>query len=294
MKISVVMIDGGFRENVHSAKYFSNQDFSSGEYEVIWVEFYDKANQQVANLDNVKVIELKKSGTYHSSYCFNAGIVAAKGEIVVLPDADQIVDRDFLQRVYEQHSVIKNLVCYGFRYDEVEKGLLDGHSIEELKEKCVLKNPSNYGGCLTVRKNILLEINGYEQHDVFETGFHANGLDLYTRFKNMGLPIMWDKELILYHPWHDFTLANATEYNLQKKIINWRALNLQYMALKGIDESKDAYSELKEQVDALLNSKQGATPVWSWTSSEGQSVFFRAKRRMRRLFSSVKSAVGDA
>lgn len=292
MKISVVMVDGGFRENVYSAKYFSNQDFPSDEYEVIWVEFYGKANQQVVDLENVKVIELNRSGIYHSSYCFNAGIVAAKGEIVVIPDADQIVGRDFLQRVYDLHSVNDNLVCYGFRYDEVEQGMLDDHSIEELKKKCVLKNPGNYGGCLTVRKNILLAINGYEQHDVFETGFHANGLDIYTRFKNMGLPIMWDKELILYHPWHDYTLASAKEYNLQKKLINWRGLNLQYMALKGIDESKDVYPELKEQVDELLNSKSAAVQVQSSPSSEAASLFVRIKRKLRRLLSGVKNVFG--
>ena len=109
-----------------------------------------------------------------------------------------------------------------------------------------------------MRKELLLKVNGYEQHESFESGFHANGLDLYTRFKNFGLPIMWDKELILYHPWHDFTLSSAVEYNIQKAIISWRARNLQYMALNGLNESMDTLSTHKREIDMILRPK--ATP----------------------------------
>lgn len=255
MKISVIMVDGGFRENVFAAKYFSDQDFPDDQYEVIWVEYYDKSNEQINEIAKVKTIELNKTGIYHSSYCFNEGIRFASGEIIVIPDADQIVESGFLKRVYENHMKINNLVCYGFRFDEMKKGALKSHEFTELREKCRLKNPSNYGGCLTVRKSVLMSINGYEQHVIFGSGFHANGLDLYTRFKNLGLPIMWDRELVLYHPWHDFTLSNANEYELQKKLIDWRAKNLQYMALKGIDENKDTLKLYREVIEDICDSE---------------------------------------
>ncbi len=251
MKVSVIMVDGGFRENTYGANYFVGQDFPEDQYEIIWVEYYDRVNKKVRDLDGIKIIELGRTGIYHSSYCFNAGISAAKGDVIVIPDADQIVDKSFLKRVYENHSQINNLVCYGFRYDETESGVLQSHDLKDLKKNCKLKNPSNYGGCLTVRRELLLKINGYEQHEAFESGFHANGLDLYTRFKNLGLPIMWDKELILYHPWHAFTLSSAVEYDCQKAIINWRAINLQYMALNGIDKSMDSLPTHKSEIDII-------------------------------------------
>lgn len=239
MKISVIMIDGGFRENIYAAQYFSEQDFSPEEYEIIWVEYFDQPHKDLSNLSKVKVITLNKNDTYHSSYCFNKGIEEAKGEIIIIPDADQIVKPDFLTKVFEIHQRCDDLVAYIYRYDEIRRGALENHSFEELDKKCILKNPTNYGGCLTVAKKWLLEINGYEMHPLFESGFHANGMDIYTRFKNLGLAIKWFKGLKLYHPWHDSTLIAAPQYPLQHKLIEWRKRNLQYLAINGIDVNKN-------------------------------------------------------
>lgn len=239
MKISVIMIDGGFRDNVYSAEYFSRQDFDENEYEVIWVDYFDKPNLKLKEIDKVKVITLNKTDEYHSSYCFNKGIEVAQGELLVIPDADQIVKPDFLTRIWEKHKKCNNLVLYIYRYDEIEEGYLNDLSFEELDKKCILKNPLNYGGCLAVRKKWLMEINGYEMHPIFRSGFHANGLDIYTRFKSLGLPIQWDNELKLYHPWHPTTLAFAPQYEPQKKMIKWKHDNLHYTAINGIDESKN-------------------------------------------------------
>jgi hypothetical protein len=61
----------------------------------------------------------------------------------------------------------ENLVVYPYRYDEEETNKLNNVTFQELESKCVLRNPLNYGGCLSVRKKWLLKINGYEQHDFF-------------------------------------------------------------------------------------------------------------------------------
>jgi len=90
------MIDGQFREKTYGAEYFSRQDFPENEFEVIWVEFYTKVPEHVRAQKNVKVVTLNNPDDkmYHSSYCFNRGIVEAKGELIVIPDADQIVKPD--------------------------------------------------------------------------------------------------------------------------------------------------------------------------------------------------------
>ena len=239
IKISVIMIDGGFRKNIFGAKYFSQQDFLDDEYEIIWVDYFDKMEPEITLNPKIKGITLKKRGIYHSSYCFNKGIERARGEIIVIPDADQIVLPDFLSRVWTLHQEYEKLVVYGYRYDEVQERILKSHDFSELENKCVLKNPLNYGGCLTVRREWLLEMNGYEQHDVFRTGFHANGLLMATRFKNMGLAIQWEPSLKLYHPWHPFTLSGSLEYKSQHQVIAWVKSSMLWRAIQGINPMKN-------------------------------------------------------
>jgi hypothetical protein len=241
MKISVIMVDGGFRESTYGAEYFSRQDFPENDFEVLWVEFYSRVPGSVTEQHKVRVLTLNNppDREYHSSYCFNKGIESARGELIVIPDADQIVKPDFLEKLWEMHSRFGDLVIYTYRYDEIRAGELKSLDWDELEEKCLLVNPINYGGCLSVRKKWLLEINGYEQHRFFSSGFHANGMDVYTRFKNLGLPVMWAPHLKLFHPWHPNTLALVKQYQLQKEVIEWRSRTLQYLALDGLDPGRN-------------------------------------------------------
>jgi len=263
------MIDGGFRENVFAAKYFSRQDFPEKDYEIIWVDYFDQIHPEILSIPKVKTIPLGNTGIYHSSHCFNRGIKVARGEIIVIPDADLIVAPDFLERVWDLHQQYEKLVVYGYRYDEVKEGILESHDFKELEEKCVLKNPLNFGGCMTVRKKWLLQMNGYEQHDVFRTGFHANGKLMSSRFKNMGLAIQWEPSLRLYHPWHPFTLASSLEYKSQFRIIGWVKLNMQWLSIQGIDStvnqtpSSELQNILDEELD-LLN--EAICEQWSISS----------------------------
>ena len=146
---------------------------------------------------------------------------------------------DFLKRVWDIHSRYERLAMYAYRYDEVEQGALGSLDFSELDAKCVLRNPENYGGCLTVRKKWLMEINGYEQHPLFGSGNHANGRDIYTRLKILGLAIQWEPSLELYHPWHPFTLESTSEHACQHKVIAWRRRNMHAQAFQGIDPSRD-------------------------------------------------------
>lgn len=254
------MIDGGFRENTFGAEYFTKQDFPENDYEVIWIEYCGQPNPDVMKNSKVNVVTLNRKGVYHSSYCFNRGIIESKGEIIVIPDADQIVKPDFLSRIWSLHAEYDKLVIYGYRYDEVEKGALKSFGFDELEKKCVMKNPTNYGGCLTVRKKWLLKVNGYEQHPIFQTGYHANGLDMYTRFKNIGLAIQHEPSLKLYHPWHFLTLTTDMRYLAQKKLIDWRKTYMQWQAFDGIDPSinftpPDHINRLLEQEIKKLEGK---------------------------------------
>ena len=129
------------------------------------------------------------------------------------------------------------------RWDEPKEKHTRVISLVHLEKVCILRTPINYGGCLTVRKKWLLEINGYEQHPAFAGGFHVNGNDVYTRLKNLGLHIKWHPTERLYHPWHprplhssedDLKTAEERGY-WQRKIAEERGLALTTRAYFGLD-----------------------------------------------------------
>jgi hypothetical protein len=254
-KISVIMIDGSFRESFHAVDFFCRQTLATEDYELIWVEFYRDINPQlekkISAYPNARIVSLQRTDEiYHSSYCFNAGIKESKGEIIFIPDADVAVEPDFLEKAVNEHEENRKLVMYFYRKEEEESDHREQFTLEYLKKVCTFKNPSNYGGCLSVRKKCLEEINGYEQHPIFGSGFHANGIDMYTRFKNLGLQVMWHPGLLLYHPWHPFNAAGFPVWETQKTITNYRARNLLTHAYQGMEPGKNR--ELPPELEKQL------------------------------------------
>lgn len=254
-RISIIMVDGSFRESFHSIDFFGNQTLPATEYELLWVEYHDRVKShlksKVAQFPNMRIIKLGGDGVYHSSFCFNAGIKASAGELLFIPDADVVVERDFLERVWEEHAKNQRLVMYIYRFNEPEEKHVPYIEIEHLRKVCVLTNPANYGGCVSIRKVWLMEINGYEQHPLFGTGYHANGLDLYTRLRNLGLHVMWHPKLRLYHPWHPLTAMDDTLYRLQRIVIDYRSKNLMTNPFNGIDSTGN--SIIPEELEAKID-----------------------------------------
>lgn len=287
-KMSIVMVDGSFRESYHAIDFFCQQDLPPDEYELIWVEYYDKVNPalaaEVAKYPNARIITLGRTGVYHSSYCFNAGIAASRGELVLIPDADLVAEPDMLRAVWDMHQTDDRLVMYLFRYEEPEELHQAVPTLDHLQRVCTMTSPSNFGACLTVRKRWLETINGYEQHDVFGTGFHANGQDINTRFKNLGLPVMWHPRIKLYHPWHPFTKAADDAYRRQEVVIRYRAVNLLTDAYEGLDPARsrampaDLVEKLAER-ERQLAAKEPSAPK----SPASASFIQRFKQAVRIL-----------
>jgi len=253
-KISVILVDGSYRPHFKAVDTLVNQSFSAQDYEILWFEFYDSIKNELRQKEkkypNFKTYTLNKTGIYHSSFCFNAGIQHAKGELMVIPDADVVFENNFLETIWKEHQKNEKLVMYIHRYDEPQKNRSSTLSWEELEKTCILTNPENYGGCCTVRKKWLLAVNGYEQHEIFRTsGSHANGRDAATRFKNLGLHIMWHPELKMYHPWHPHKSGIKDPYRYQKFVIKHRALKREIYPFLGLDPN------LNRELPAALNKK---------------------------------------
>ncbi len=245
-KISIVMVDGSFRERYDSIDFMARQDFPAEDYELIWVEYFDGIHPDLqSRIDSAsrgrrfRAITLGRSGAYHSSYCFNRGIAEARGELVVIPDADVIAEPGFLSAVWRDHQSSDRLVTYYHRYNEPKDAHHDTVELDHLRSVCELTNPSNHGACLSVRRKWLTEINGYEQSPIFATGFHANDKDVYARLCSLGLMVRWNPEVKLFHPRHDMTGEVTPHYTPQLDVISWRGRTLSTLPFAGLDSSRD-------------------------------------------------------
>jgi len=234
------MVDGGFRENLWTVHSWMNQSLASSNYELIWVDYTDKVPAELEQYSNCRTICLGKTDSPQKlSYCFNEGIRQAKGDIIVIPDADQVCEHNFLELIFNDINVDPNLVLYILRLDQPENFKSDNRDITSLKKTCSLKNTFNYGGCLAVHKKWLIEMNGYEQLPFF-AGYHYNGVDNYLRFKNMGLKIKWHPEARLYHPWHPLpTEESLSTVDDQEEFVKYRSVSWDWMAFDGIDKDKN-------------------------------------------------------
>ena len=242
-KISVVMVDGSFRERYESIEFMAAQSLGPEEFELIWVEYYDTIHpdlqRRIDARPGFKAIALGKSGEYHSSYCFNRGITEARGELIVIPDADVIAEPDFLATVWQDHQQSDELVCYYHRHNEPKEKHRNTICLDHLRDVCELTNPSNHGACLSVRRKWLTRINGYEQSPIFATGFHANDKDVYARLCSLGLMVRWNPGVKLFHPWHDMTGEVTPHYTPQLDVISWRGRTLSTLPFQGMDASRN-------------------------------------------------------
>jgi glycosyl transferase family 2 len=278
IKISVVMVDGSFRERYDSIDFMTGQNVPAEDYELIWVEYFDQISPDLRRrIDaasenrNFRAITLGRDGEYHSSYCFNRGIAEARGELVVIPDADVIAEPDFLQTVWDDHAAADRLVTYYHRYNEPEDRRADGVDLEHLRGVCELTNPSNHGACVAVRRKWLIEINGYEQSPIFATGFHANDKDIYARLCSLGLMVRWNPDVKLFHPWHAMTGEVTPHYKPQLDVISWRGRTLSTLPFRGLASSRNT------------TPPQRYVEIERWLASLDEPKWKRVAGKLRRL-----------
>ena len=278
-RVSIVMVDGSFRERYESIDFMARQDTPVEDYELIWVEYFDRIHPDLQQrIDtaqqsgrNFRAIALGRTGHYHSSYCFNRGIAEARGDLVVIPDADVIVEPDFLQNVRQDHQASDRLVTYYHRYNEPIEQMADDVSLNHLRAVCELTNPSNHGACIATRRRWLIEINGYEQSPIFATGFHANDKDIYTRMCSLGLMVRWNPDVKLFHPWHAMTGEVTPHYKPQLDVISWRGRTLSTLPFEGLDPSRNTTPPKRY------------TEMERWLTSLDQTCRQRVAGKLRRL-----------
>lgn len=223
--ISVATWDAGFRESYHTVDCFARQDIAAGDFEFTWADYYDGVDpvlrEKVEGMGNGRVFEYGGEGDWHLGRCLNAAIRECRGNILVIPDGDVAIADNFLREVARCFRGGARMALYFRRWDEPASAQpCRGSDIAHLKELCRLNNPTNYGGCLALPRACFEEVGGYEEHDLF-SGAGAIGLELYTRLKNAGFPIMWHPSMKIFHPWHEGTMPGEEGYRRKVKMQNW-------------------------------------------------------------------------
>lgn len=279
------MVDGGFRERFHLIDCLNNQTLPRDRYELIWVECFDRIRPELEAKNNVNFILLDRVGKpYSMSHCFNEGIRQSTGDLLVIPDADVFVCSDFLEKILAEHERQVDLIIYFRRYDQSEED--SGPIIlDYLNATCHLEIPTNYGGCITIRKKWMLAVNGYEQHPIFQGLNFTGGKDLYTRLRNLGMAIKWHHLEKLYHPWHPnpkLERMNREKVAAQQECIRRRELSLMRLPYQGLDPRLDSAPDwLPVWLDQWRRTRHQRSN-WAWLPRVAGRI---AKRSLSVLFS---------
>lgn len=129
-KVSFVLLDWNCRESFHSLDYLAKQDAVRSDYEIIWIEYYDRiptalkqrlstsmvetrsgatvkktsgaTGKNIApQIDNWIVMEMPNELYYHKHLMYNVGIAEARGEIIVICDSDAMFEPSFVRTVVD-------------------------------------------------------------------------------------------------------------------------------------------------------------------------------------------------
>ena len=109
-KVSVILIDWSVRESFHSIEYLNRQTAARSDYELIWLEFYDRKPDDLRKLvesgvdglpalDQWIVAGYDRDILYSKHRLYNMGILAAQGEICVICDSDAIFTPTFIEKI---------------------------------------------------------------------------------------------------------------------------------------------------------------------------------------------------
>jgi hypothetical protein len=230
-KVSLVLLDWSCRESYHVLDYLSHQTIPREEYEIVWIEYYDKRAPQIEQkitersvakrpvVDQWLVMGIPKTVYYHKHLMYNVGIVLSTGNIVVFCDSDAIVGQTFVETIIRCFETEPNIVLhldevrnnnkcfYPFNYPTVEQVIgngcinwQDGRTTGVSDAEDVL-HTRNYGACMAALREDLIRIGGADEH-IDYLGHICGPYEMTFRLVNAGKKEVWHPTEFLYHVWH--------------------------------------------------------------------------------------------
>lgn len=225
-RVSFILLDWSVRESPHIIHYLRDQTVDPDDIEVIYLEFYDRFFEGLRTYeDRVDIwaaLEMPRDVYYNKHLMYNAGILLASGDIVVICDLDALVRPGFVERIIRGFEQDPNIVLhldqfrsmrrdfYPFNFPSVEQvvgeGCINnaGGVTAGLRDREDALHTRNYGACFCAKRTDVIAIGGADMHLDY-LGHVCGPYDMTFRLHNMGRRIVWADDEFLYHTWHPGT-----------------------------------------------------------------------------------------
>ncbi|MCK4276200.1 MAG: putative sugar O-methyltransferase [Phycisphaerae bacterium] len=229
--VSIILLDWSCRESAHTIDYLNEQDIPREQYELLWIEYYDRRWDKIAArnaaaeaegkppaIDQWLILNVPREVYYHKHLMYNVGFCYAHGRIVVICDSDAVYAPSFVRTIIEAFEENPSIVLhldqvrnfkhgyYPFNYppiDEIMAGadnVRDGKTIGLLDTQDPLHS-RNYGACFAARREDVISIGGSDEH-IDYLGHCCGPYDLTFRLINAGKRELWHPTEWVYHVWH--------------------------------------------------------------------------------------------
>jgi len=230
--ISIILLDWSIRESFHILYYLSDQTIPREQYEVIWIEYYNKhAHELEAGIEEGKklgippivdkwiVMDMPRNIYYHKHLMYNIGTLVTRGKIVTFCDSDAIVKPTFIENIIKSFDEDPNIVLhmdearnndkrfYPFNYPSVEEVIGEGvinwkdGKTTGMLDRVDPHHTRNYGACMSALREDFINIGGADEH-IDYLGHICGPYEMTFRLVNAGKKEVWHQEEFLYHVWH--------------------------------------------------------------------------------------------
>jgi hypothetical protein len=205
-KVSVVLLDWSCRESLHALDWLNQQDLPRQDYELIWIDLYDRVPDLALRRADV-VVTLSQKGLYHKHVGYNVGLLLARGQIVTVCDSDAVFPRDFVRSIATSFhdSQTGRLRSQVLMHDELRTSQTYPQSLTDAE---VLKDSAawqwweitpNVGACLSVPRDDAIRFGGFDECRSYR-GYLCGPYDLGWRMVNAGIPEIWhDRSTVIWH-----------------------------------------------------------------------------------------------
>lgn len=221
-KVSIILLDWSVRERFHALDWLERQTVARTDYEILWVELYRRVPAEALRGAD-QVLTLGQQGLYHKHKGYNAGLLAARGDIVTVCDSDAVFPARFVESILEAFGLPVSplpgrkepqplvLMHHEWRTgsphpypDGLERLYPEGlRQVADMRKYGVWTPLSpNVGACVSVRRRDALGLGGFDEDESLR-GLVCGPYDLAWRLVNAGLPQRWEEQAALWHFAHN-------------------------------------------------------------------------------------------